>query len=298
MKAIGTAAVNSPPAEIRLWPAEAPLSVTHAEPEQVEIPPDQPPNRHVRHVIVPTLTMYAPAREHNTGIAVVICPGGGYAFLSWYKEGVNVARWLQARGVTGAVLKYRLPSPDRVPSGHLVPLLDAQQAIHIVRARAGEFGIKTNRVGILGFSAGGHLAACAATRLAEPVPHGDGRPGASVRPDFCALIYPVISMVAATHSGSRTSLLGRDPSAQLCARFSCEKLVNHDTPPSFVVHARDDTNVPVTNSLLFVEACQRAGVPVELHLYETGGHGFGLGVHGGEVANWPALFETFLNHLP
>ena len=295
---MSAAVVNSPPAEIRLWPGEPPLNVTSAPPERVETSAEQPPNRHIRHVAVPTLSIYAPAREHNTGIAVVICPGGGYAFLSWDKEGVSLARWLQARGVTGAVLKYRLPAPNRVPSGHLASLLDAQQAIRIVRARAGEFGIKTNRVGILGFSAGGHLAACAATKFAEPMPPADERPGASVRPDFCALIYPVISMVTAAHSGSRTNLLCRNPSEQLCAQFSCEKLVNHETPPSFVVHARDDTNVPVTNSLVFVEACQRAGVPVELHLYETGGHGFGLGVHGGELTNWPAFFETFLNHLP
>jgi acetyl esterase/lipase len=112
------------------------------------------------------------------------------------------------------------------------------------------------------------------------------------------LIYPVVSMLTSAHSGSRTNLLGRDPSEQLLAQFSCEKFVNHDTPPSFVVHARDDTHVPVTNSVLFVEACQRAAVPVELHLYDKGGHGFGLGVHGGEVTNWPALFETFLNRLP
>jgi acetyl esterase/lipase len=299
MNAIDTAAVNAPPAEIRLWPGKAPWSVTHTEPEQVEIPPDQPATHYIRHVVVPTLTIYAPPRERNTGIAVVICPGGGYAFLSRDKEGVNVARWLQARGITGAVLKYRLPSPDRVPSGHLVSLLDAQRAIRIVRERAGEFGIETNRVGILGFSAGGHLAACVATKFASPVPNPveDVR-RVSCRPDFCALIYPVVSMLTSAHSGSRTNLLGRNPSKQLLAQFSCEKLVNHDTPPSFVVHARDDTNVLVTNSLLFVEACQRAAVPVELHLYDKGGHGFGLGVHGGEVTNWPALFETFLKRLP
>ena len=299
MNAIDTAAVNAPPAEIRLWPGKAPWSVTHTEPEQVEIPPDQPATHYIRHVVVPTLTIYAPPRERNTGIAVVICPGGGYAFLSWGEEGVAVARWLQARGITGAVLKYRLPSPDRVPSGHLVPLLDAQRAIRIMREHAAEFGIKTNRVGILGFSAGGHLAACVATKFASPIPNPveDVR-RVSCRPDFCALIYPVVSMLTSAHSGSRTNLLGRNPSEQLLAQFSCEKLVNHDTPPSFVVHARDDANVLVTNSLLFVEACQRAAVPVELHLYDKGGHGFGLGVHGGEVTNWPALFETFLKRLP
>ena len=195
--------------------------------------------------------------------------------------------------MTVFVLKYRM-----VEYGHPAPLQDVLRAVRLVRSRAAEFGVKPDRIGVAGGSAGGHLAACAATKFAEPMPPADERPGASVRPDFCALIYPVISMVTAAHSGSRTNLLGRNPSEQLLGQFSCEKLVNHDTPPSFVVHARDDTNVPVTNSLMFVEACQHAGVPVELHLYETGGHGFGLGVHGGEVTNWPAFFETFLNHLP
>jgi len=298
MNAVDTAAINSPPAEIRLWPGEAPLSVSNPPPELVEMSAEQPPNRHIHNVVVPTLTIFAPPRDRNTGIAAVICPGGGYAYLSWNKEGTDVARWLQARGVTGAVLKYRLPAPGRVPSGQLVSLLDAQRAIRLLRERAAEFDIKTNRVGILGFSAGGHLAACAATKFAEPLPHEDQHVGPSVRPDFCGLIYPVISMLNSPHLGSSTNLLGRDPSEQLLAQFSCEKLVTHDTPPSFIVQARDDGTVPVTNSVLFADACQRAGVPVELHLYDKGGHGFGLGVHGGEVTNWPALFETFLKKLP
>ena len=294
-----TAAVSSPPAEIRLWTGDAPLSVSNPPPEQVETSTEQPANRHIRNVVVPTLTIYTPPPDRSTGIAVVICPGGGYGFLSWDKEGVDVAQWLQARGVTVAVLKYRLPAPNRVPSGQLVSLLDAQRAIRLMRERADEFGIKTNRVGILGFSAGGHLAACAATKFAEPVPNPveDVR-RVSCRPDFCGLAYAVVSLLNSPHLGSRTNLLGREPSVQLLAQFSCEKLVTRDTPPSFVVQARDDGAVPVTNSLLFAEACQRAGVPVELHLYDKGGHGFGLGVHGGEVTNWPALFETFLKKLP
>ena len=298
MNAVDAATVSSPPAEIRLWPGQAPLSMTDTEPELVEVVPDQPGGHHVRHISVPTLTIFTPLPERNSGIAVVICPGGGYAFLSWEKEGMDVARWLQARGVTGAVLKYRLPRPDRVPSGHLVPLLDAQRAIRVLRERAGEFGIKTNRVGILGFSAGGHLAACAATKFAEPVsnPVEDVR-RVSCRPDFCGLAYPVISMLTAAHSGSRTNLLGRDPTEQLRAEFSCEKFVTRETPPSFLVHSRDDTNVPVANSLIFAEACRQAGVPVEVHLYDKGGHGFGLGVHGGDVTNWPAQFATFLDRF-
>jgi acetyl esterase/lipase len=298
MNAIDAAVLNPPPAEIRLWPGDAPSSVSNPLPEKISLSPDQAWNHHIRLVVVPTLTVYAPPRERNSGIGVVICPGGSYALLSWDKEGVNVAQWLQARGVTGAILKYRLPAPGRIPDGHLVPLLDAQRAIRLLRQRAGEFGVRTNRVGILGFSAGGHLAACAATKFDEPVPSpipADRR--VSCRPDFCILAYPVISMVTSTHTGSRTNLLGRGASEKLLAEFSCEKLVTKQTPPTFLVHARDDASVPVTNSILFAEACRRVGAPVELHLYDKGKHGFGLGVNGGDVTNWPAQLEIFLDRF-
>ncbi|HUI08110.1 MAG TPA: alpha/beta hydrolase [Verrucomicrobiae bacterium] len=298
MNAVDAAAINPPPAEIRLWPGEAPLSVAHPRPERIMPTDQQPPNRHIYHITVPTLTVFTPPQGHNSGMAVVICPGGSYAFLSWDKEGLDVARWLQARGVTGAVLKYRLPAPDQVPSGHLVSLLDAQRAIRLLRERAAEFGIRTNRVGILGFSAGGHLAACVTTKFTDPVPspiQADQR--VSCRPDFCVLAYPVISLVTSTHVGSCTNLLGRGASEQLRAQFSCEKLVTKETPATFLVHARDDTSVPVTNSIMFADACRQAGVPAELHLYETGKHGFGLGVNGGDVTNWPAQLEIFLERF-
>ncbi len=285
MNAIDAAALNPPPAEVRLWDGPAPLSRTGAPPEKIETGRDS--YRRISRVETPTLTIFSPAKDNNSGIAAVICPGGAYAFLSWDKEGLDVARWLQARGVTGAVLKYRLPAPDQIESGHLRPLLDARRAIRLLRERATEFGIKTNRVGIIGFSAGGHLAASAATRFAD----------ATERPDFCVLVYPVITMLADTHAGSRTNLLGRHPPDQLLADFSCEKQVTARTPPTFLVHARDDQSVPLTNSLMFAEACRQAGVPVELHLYDKGGHGFGLGVNGGEVTHWPAQLEKFLDRF-
>ena len=298
MNAIDAAALNPPPAEIRLWPGDAPLSVPNPLPEKVTVSPDQAWNHHIRHVVVPTLMVYAAPRERNSGIGVVICPGGSYSLLSWDKEGVNVAQWLQARGITGAILKYRLPAPGKIPSGHLVPLLDAQRAVRLLRERAGDFGIKTNRVGIWGFSAGGHLAACVATKFDDPVPSPINEDRAvSCRPDFCILAYPVISMAASPHVGSRTNLLGRGASEKLLNEFSCEKLVTKETPSTFVVHARDDASVPVTNSIMFAEACRQAGVPVELHLYDTGKHGFGLGVNGGSVTNWPSQLEIFLDRF-
>jgi len=298
MVVIDAAVLNPPPAEIRLWPAEAPMSLPRPLPEKITISPDQTWNHHIRHVVVPILTVYAAPREHNSGIGVVICPGGSYSLLSWDKEGVNVAQWLQARGITGAILKYRLPAPGKIPSGYLVSLLDAQRAVRLLRERAGDFGVKTNRVGIWGFSAGGHLAACAATKFNEPVPSPiKADRSVSCRPDFCVLAYPVISMVTATHVGSRTNLLGRGASERLLNEFSCEKLVTKETPPTFLVHARDDTSVPFTNSVMFADACRAAGVPVELHLYDKGKHGFGLGVNGGEVTNWPAQLEIFLDRF-
>ena len=296
MNALDAAATTPPPAEIRLWDGPAPLSITNAPPERIELTGDIPPNRRVYNVSVPTLTIYSPPRDKNSGIAVVICPGGGYAFLSWDKEGLNVAEWLRARGVTGAVLKYRLPYPERVTSGHLVPLLDAQRAVRLLRERADEFGINTNRIGILGFSAGGHLAAYVATRFTEPVTNTvENVARVSCRPDFCALAYPVISMITAVHGGSRTNLLGSDQTDQLRAAFSCEKLVTAQTPSVFILHARDDKGVPVENTLMFADACRKAGVPVEMHLYDEGGHGFGLGVRGGVVTNWPSLLNKFLD---
>ncbi len=298
MNAIDATAVKPPPAEIRLWEGPIPLSMTNAPPERVELTGDTPINHHIYNVQIPTLTIYLPPREKNSGIAVLICPGGGYGFLSWNKEGIDVAQWLQARGITGVVLKYRLPCPDRIASGHLVPLLDAQRAMRLLRERAGELGIKTNRVGILGFSAGGHLAACVATKFSEPVRDTvEDVQQISCRPDFCALGYPVISMVTATHGGSRSNLLGHAQTEKLRDEFSCEKLVTARTPPVFLVHARDDQSVPVANALLFEEACRQAHVPVELHLYGVGGHGFGLGVHGGEVTAWPGEFEKFLDRF-
>jgi acetyl esterase/lipase len=285
MNAIDAAALQPPPAEVRLWEGQSPLWVSNALPEHVES--DSDTNRRISQIEVPTLTIYSPAKDNSTGIAAVICPGGGYRFLSWDKEGVNVAKWLQERGIIGAVLKYRLPAPRKVEMGHLRSLLDAQRALRLLRDRASELGIKTNRIGIIGFSAGGHLAATAATKFTD----------ASTRPDFAVLVYPVITMLANTHGGSRTNLLGRSPPELLQNEFSCERLVTAQTPPTFLVHARDDKTVPVANAMMFAEACERAGVPVELSLYDVGGHGFGLGVNGGVVTNWPAQLEKFLEQF-
>jgi acetyl esterase/lipase len=287
MNAVDAAALHPPPAEIRLWEGQAPFFVSNAPPETIESGSDT--NRRISHIEVPTLTIYSPPKDKNTGIAAVICPGGGYRILSWDKEGLDVAKWLQERGITGAVLKYRMPAPSlrvRDATGTIRPIVDAGQAIKLLRERANEFGIKTNRIGIIGFSAGGHLAAYTATSC----------PGIC-RPDFCVLVYPVITMMTNAHTGSRNNLLGTNSTEQLRYNYSVENFAFLNSSPTFLVAARDDKTVPVTNSIMFAEACERAGVPVEIHLYDQGGHGFGLGVNGGDVTNWPAQMERFLQRL-
>lgn len=230
----------------------------------------------VKNIMKPTLTVYKPAKPNGT--AVVICPGGGYYILASGHEGTDVAKALNELGVTAFVLMYRLPTTEGLfKIREIGPLMDAQQAIRIVRSRAKEFGVNPERIGIMGFSAGGHLASTAGTRFAYPVGEWPGRADVSVRPDFQVLIYPVISLrPELAHGGSRDALLGKNATPEQIDRFSNEMQVTKFTPPAFLVHAADDSGVKVDNSIAFFQACQRAGVPAELHVYPKGGHGFGL----------------------
>ena len=227
----------------------------------------------IANVVQPTLTAFLPAVGTANGTAVIICPGGGYARLSIDSEGYDVARRLNEMGVTAFVLKYRLPNDESQPDKSTAPLMDAQQALRLVRQQAARYSINPERIGIMGFSAGGHLAATAGTRFTRPVGAGPE----SVRPAFLVLLYPVISFNdSLQHAGSRTSLLGPNPSAEEVRQYSSELQVSAQTPPAFLVHAQDDKTVPVNNSIVFYQACLRHGVPAELHLYPRGGHGFGL----------------------
>ncbi len=245
---------------------------------------------------VPTLVPYLPPKESRTGAAVIVCPGGGYSRLADH-EGGPVAEWLNSVGVTAFVLKYRHTA--RYP--HPAPLQDASRAIRTVRARAAEWGLDPARVGILGFSAGGHLASTAGTHFdAGRADATDPVERQSSRPDLMILIYPVITMREKTHAGSRRNLLGADPKPELVALLSNEERVTKETPPAFVVHTVNDAGVPVENSLMFVSALRRAGVPFELHLYERGPHGFGLGTARGDrpadpvLSTWPAHCAAWL----
>jgi acetyl esterase/lipase len=273
------------PFELELWSNGVP-----GAPEVVpaEVVRDSPSggDRHVSEVHVPTITVYLPAAkaEGETAkySAVVICPGGGYGLLALDKEGHDIARWFAQSGVVGVVLKYRMPRPAGHVYGHEAPLADARRAIEMVREHAKDWRVNSSRIGIMGFSAGGHLAASASVQL--------GVAG----PNFSVLVYPVISMLdGVTHSGSRSNLLGKSPNADLVKRFSNELAVDAKTPPAFLVHTSDDP-IRVENSLLYSAALRSAGVPVELHVFGRGGHGYGMRRPDLPVGVWPDLLLAWM----
>jgi acetyl esterase/lipase len=268
------AAADPAPQTFPLWEKQAPLAVGDSAADK------------------PELTAYRP--EKPNGTAVVICPGGGYGFLANDHEGKQVAEFFVKHNVTAFVLKYRIVAKDRPGPLLDAPLLDAQRAIRTVRAKAKDYGIDPAKVGVMGFSAGGHLASTATTHFDAGKADGDAIDKQSCRPDFAVLAYPVITMEPpVTHGGSRNNLLGANPDAKLVEKFSNEKQVTKDTPPVFIFHTSADTAVVPENATKFYLACKSAKVPVELHIYEKGRHGVGLGTDpkwtGGEksVATWP-----------
>ncbi len=228
----------------------------------------------ISEVTVPTLTVYPANPAKANGAAVIIFPGGGYTILAASHEGSDVAKVLNEMGVTAFVLKYRLPNDNAQVDKTIAPLQDAQQAIRSVRKDAIKYGINPNKIGIMGFSAGGHLAATTGTHFDKQV--GEVTSEISVRPDFMILGYPVITFKEFGHAGSKEKLVGKNPEQALIDEYSNELHVTKETPPTFLVHAGDDMAVPVKNSLVFYEALQKNGVLAELVIYPKGGHGFGL----------------------
>jgi acetyl esterase/lipase len=228
----------------------------------------------------PRMYAYPAAKEIANGTAVVICPGGGYVGVSQIKEGSEIAKCFNDLGVTAFVLYYRMPN------GHTeIPLKDAQTALKIIRKGAKKWGIDKNRIGIMGFSAGGHLASTAGTHFQTKLQ----------RPDFMILAYPVVTMKKElTHMGSRENLLGKNPSDELVSLYSNELQVTKNTPPTFIVHALDDKAVPVENSKQLLKALHDKQVPAELHTFDVGGHGFGMRKHGIPADSWPDLLKAWL----
>ncbi len=248
---------------------------------------------------MPSLTPYLPAKEKANGTAVVVCPGGGYGGLAMDHEGVQIAKWLNERGIAAFVLKYRT-AQNLKPPIHPAPITDAQRALRMVRAKAGEWGVHPQRIGIWGFSAGGHLASSAATHFdAGNAEASDPIDKVSCRPDFAILCYPVISMKAPyTHSGSRRNLLGENADPKLVESFCNDQAVTKQTPPTFLFHTDEDKGVLPMNSILFYAALKKNGVPAELHIYEKGQHGVGLApldkFKDKGLAGWPDRLNEWL----
>jgi acetyl esterase/lipase len=228
----------------------------------------------INNVSIPTLTAYVPEKGTANGTAIVICPGGSYSGLASAHEGFQIAQAFNKIGVTAFVLKYRLPTDLIMVDKTIGPLQDAQRAIQMLRQGAAKWGINPNRIGIIGFSAGGHLASTEGTHFDKVVI--DNKDNISVRPDFMMLIYPVITFGEKAHAGSRENLLGKNPTQEQLNLYSNEKQVTANTPPTFIIHAEDDDVVPVENALLMYDALVKNKVKAEMHLYPAGGHGFGM----------------------
>lgn len=264
----------APPVEL-LWPGGAPGAVGTEEADK------------------PSLTVYQPDAGRAAGLAVVVCPGGGYGHLAVDKEGTQIALWLNSLGVTAFVLQYRIAPRYHHPA----PLQDAQRAIRLVRAGAARYGVQAERVGIMGFSAGGHLASSAATHFdAGQADAADPVARVSSRPDFAILMYPVITFTeeAYVHKGSRRNLLGDNPDPKLVEQMSSERQVTAQSPPVFLFHTTTDNVVPVENSVLFYLAARKAGVPAEMHIYAEGPHGVGLAATNFALSSWPARLADWL----
>ncbi len=262
--AVEAVAPDAPP--VPLWPAGAPGALGSAAEDR------------------PSVTPYLPDAGRATGAAMLVFPGGGYQHLALDHEGAQIARWLNSLGVAAFVVRYRLGPRYHHPAMEQ----DALRAVRLVRARAAEWRVDARRVGVIGFSAGGHMAATAATRFGSaPAAASDAVDRESARPDVAVLAYPVVTMAdPLAHKGSRTNLLGDAPNPELVRALSLETQVTRDTPPTFLVATTDDAVVPVENSLLFYRALHAAGVPVELHVFESGHHGFGLAPGDAVLSGW------------
>ncbi|MCP1469242.1 acetyl esterase/lipase [Sphingobium sp. OAS761] len=296
LAAVPGVALSTPSDEtIDLWPADPPGATGARIVRKIDDQSHDParPDRWIRGIDRPVLVVRRP--KHPNGAAVLVIPGGSYWFLSYDNEGVSQADWLNERGITAFILLYRLPA-EGWRQREDVPLQDAQRAMRLIRLRAEQFGVIPDRVGVLGFSAGGHLAGSLATRHAEsvytPVDEADRL---SARPDIAGLIYPVISLDAPfTHAGSRAALLGQELTEASRKARSVELRVTKDTPPTFLMHAADDGLVPVANSIAMFQAMQAKARPAALHVFERGGHGFGVRLPASEPASvWPKLFAAF-----
>jgi acetyl esterase/lipase len=253
----------------------------------------------VRMVQKPDLAIYLPSERNATGEAVVVCPGGGYSVLAYDWEGSDIACWLNSRGIAAFVLKYRLPGNKSNIIPRESPLMDAQRAMRLVRFNAEKWNVDPTKIGVMGFSAGGHLASTLSTHYDRGNPSSeDPVEQVSCRPDFSVLVYPVISFQEEiTHMGSRTNLLGAHASAELVDYYSNELQVTPDTPPAILIHSGDDDAVPVENSIAYYKALRANNIDSELHIYPYGGHGYSLAIGRGHLSTWPDRVIDWIRYL-
>ncbi|MCM5663070.1 alpha/beta hydrolase [Galbibacter mesophilus] len=250
----------------------------------------------LKNVQKPQIDVYLPSPRHATGEAVLIFPGGGYHVLAYDWEGQDIAKWLNSKGIAGIIVKYRLPVSKSIITPHKAPLQDAQRAMRLVKHNAEKWNINKDKIGIIGFSAGGHLASTLSTHYNESVyTPTDEADSLSAKPSFSALIYPVISFKDDfVHQGSKNALLGESPDEKLVNHYSNQLQVDGNTPRTFLVHAADDKGVPVENSLTYFNALKKNNVPTEMHIYPEGSHGFGLGLQNKNVSTWTSLFINWM----
>ncbi|MEZ4826566.1 MAG: alpha/beta hydrolase [Bacteroidia bacterium] len=276
-----------------LWAGGPPDCVEAIETELVQ---DNRIGRRLAKVKIPGLEVHLPPDSIATGTGVIICPGGGYTILAWDWEGTDIANWYNQQGIAAFILQYRLPHWMSSECRSTVALADAQRAIRLVRSKASEYKIDPAKIGIMGFSAGGHLASTAGTHFDKGIKDSkDAVDRVSCRPDFMVLMYPVVTMdTTFAHRGSRTNLIGENPSKESEIYYSNEKQITPETPPTILIHADDDKSVVPENSVNFYLNLRKNGVPAAMHIFTTGGHGFSLAKGKGPAEIWPQLVLDWL----
>ncbi|MEM9329094.1 MAG: alpha/beta hydrolase [Bacteroidota bacterium] len=292
--ALTMAFLTSAQDEMDLWSDEIPFRIENDEVKEY-INPERTETIIVHQIVKPTLRAYVDTDKTEPTAAVVICPGGGYTINAIGHEGYDVAEWFNSIGVAAFVLKYRVPDDRVMTHKAMVPLADAQQAMRLVRQNAEEWNVDPERVGIMGFSAGGHLASTVSTHY--EIDAADTGDPTNLRPDFSVLVYPVIAMDGTGHRGSKKRLIGEGARQDTVALFNNHQWVDEQTPPTFLVHSSDDGGVPVSNSIKYYMACVEAGVPASLHAFSKGGHGYGMGNERGPESPWVPLLSDWLEMM-
>lgn len=278
---------------MKLWDSIPPLSIINTNYEEEIRYDSNGVIRSIGQISIPKIQVFRP-KAYSNGIGILILPGGGYQYVAITKEGYNVAEQLNNLGYTAFVLSYRMPSDLIMKDKSVGPLIDAQEAMRFIRTHAADYGIHPNQIGVLGFSAGGHLATTLHTQYDRDL--YKSKYTVSAKPDFAIIIYPVVSMDSKiTHQGSRERLLGLNPTKEQVEAFSNELHINSETSPTFIVHATDDTSVPVENSLSYYSSLIKNEVPVAMHIYQSGGHGFGLG-RNPENSSWIEDLDRWLQY--